>query len=146
MSLHDRIGPLCDLLLGAAFADDVFEDRERTAVREMLEDLGGLDADVEKRIEAFVPAAFDVAATAKTFAADSEDDRRKILFLIAAINDADDEVDFAEDEYLRSVAGALGLPDSALAGMTIDVEEDELQVTFDEVRKAPPPPPPPKKK
>ncbi len=146
MSLHDRIGPLCDLLLGAAFADDVFEDREREEVRGMLEDLGGLDAEIEKRIDAFVPTEFDVAATAKAFASDSEDDRRKILFLIAAINDADDEVDFAEDEYLRAVAKALALPDSALAGMTIDVEDDEIQITFDEVRQAPPPPPPPPKK
>ena len=141
MSLHDRIGPLCDLLLGAAFADDVFEDREREEVRGMLEDLGGLDAEIEKRIDAFVPTAFDVAAAAQAFAGDSEDDRRKILFLIAAINDADDEVDFAEDEYLRSVAKALALPDSALAGMTIDVEDDEIQITFDEVRQTPPPPP-----
>lgn len=146
MSLQDRIGPLCDLLLGAAYADDEFKDREREEVRGLLEDLGGLDADIGKRIDAFDPKKHDIAKSCAAFTGDSDDDRRKVLFLVAAINDADEEVDFAEDDYLRAVATALKLPSSALDGMTIDVELDEIQVTFDEVRKGPPPPPPAKKK
>ena len=50
------------------------------------------------------------------------------------IDEADDEIDFAEDDYLRALRRRrLGLPDSALAGMTVDIESDELQDTFEKV-------------
>jgi len=146
MSLPDRIGPLCDLLMGAAYADAEFKDREREEVREMLADLSGakLTAELEDQIAKFDPKKFDLAKTAGEFKADSEDDRRRLLFLVAAINDADEEVDFAEDEYLRALAKALDLPDSALEGMTVDVEVEELREDFQKVRKGPPPLPPKK--
>jgi uncharacterized tellurite resistance protein B-like protein len=150
MALPDRIEPLCDLLLGAAHADAEFKDREDEEVRAMLEDLGGpLSTALEQRIASFDPKKFDVVKTAALFRDDPEDDKRRILFLVAAIHDADDEIDFAEDEYLRALAAALGLPASALDGMTVDVESDELVETFEQVAKVsvkkPPPSPPPKK-
>ena len=143
MSLEDRILPICDLLLGAAYADHELKDREREEVREMLADLSGakLGAELEDRIAKFDPKSFDLAKTAAVFQGDTEDERRRLLFLVAAINDADEEVDFAEDEYLRAVAQALALPASALHGMTIDVEVEELREDFQKVRKGPPPPP-----
>lgn len=142
-SLSDRIGPLCDLLLGAAYADKKFEDREREEVKGMLADLTGgtLPPEIEKQIASFDPKKFDLLKSAGAFAADPDDDRRKILFLVAAVNDADEEVDFSEDEYLRDLAGALFLPADALAGLTVDVEVEELRETFEKVRKGPPPPP-----
>lgn len=146
MALDDRIGPICDLLMGAAYADKEFKDREREEVREMLADLSGakLTAELEDRIKNFDAKAFDLTKTATAFKADTEDERRRLLFLVAAINDADEEIDFAEDEYLRSLAAALSLPASALQGMTIDVEVEELREDFQKVRKGPPPPPPSK--
>jgi len=143
MALPDRIVPLCDLLLGAAYADEEFKAREREEVREMLADLSGgkLSKELETQIDNFDPAKFDLAKTAAEFKSDSPDDRRRLLFLVAAINDADDEVDFAEDEYLRALAAALELPASALAGLTVDVEVEELREEFVKVRKGPPPPP-----
>ncbi|HEU0035312.1 MAG TPA: TerB family tellurite resistance protein [Kofleriaceae bacterium] len=144
MALTDRIDPLCDLLLGAAYADEQFKDREREEVRGMLEDLSGerLSTELEARITTFDPKKFDLATTAAVFADDPEDDRRRLVFLVAAINDADDEIDFAEDQYLRDLAAALKLPASALEGLTIDVEVEELRDSFEKVRKSPPPPPP----
>ena len=146
MALDDRIGPICDLLMGAAYADQEFKDREREEVREMLADLSGakLTPELEDRIKNFDPKAFDLTKTAAAFKADTEDERRRLLFLVAAINDADEEVDFAEDEYLRALATALALPATALQGMTIDVEVEELREDFQKVRKGPPPPPPSK--
>lgn len=147
MSLIDRISPLCDLLLGAAYADDDFKDRERDEVKEMLADLSGekLTKELEDQIAKFDPKKFNVAATAENFHADTEDDRKRVLFLVAAINEADDEIDFSEDEYLRALAKALNLPDSALIGLTIDVEVEDLKKDFAKVRKGPPPPPKQKK-
>jgi uncharacterized membrane protein YebE (DUF533 family) len=142
MAIADRILPLCDVLLGAAYADREVRDAERDEVRALLEDLAGdLPTEVELRIASFDPAAFDVAATAKTFAGDSEDDRKKLLFLASAVIESDDEIDLAEDDYLRALANALALPASALDGLIVDVETEELKQTFQQIRKGPPPPP-----
>ncbi|HTR55999.1 MAG TPA: TerB family tellurite resistance protein [Kofleriaceae bacterium] len=143
----DRILPLCDLLLGAAYADKQLHDVEKAEVRAMIEDLAGkLPPDVDKRIASFDPKKFDVARAAAPFRGDSADDRKKLLVLASAVIEADEEIDFSEDDYLRALAAALDLPKTALAGLTVDVEAEELQQTFQAVRKAPPPPPPAKKK
>jgi uncharacterized tellurite resistance protein B-like protein len=141
MALPDRILPLCDLLLGAAHADKQFKDREREKVRDLLADLTGAPPtkELEQRIAAFDPARFQLAATAAEFRRDPEEDRRRLLSLVVAVHDADDELDFAEDDYLRALAGALDLPASALAGLTIDVEE--MRDSLTKIRKGPPPPP-----
>jgi uncharacterized tellurite resistance protein B-like protein len=147
MSLTDRLAPLCDLLLGAAYADKQFKPREREEVREMLADLSGgtLPPDLETRISTFDPASFDLTTTARAFASDTADERRRLLFLVAAVNDADDEVDFSEDEYLRDLASALSLSTDALKGLTIEMELEEKRETFQKIRKGPPPPPGAKK-
>ena len=144
----DRILPLSELLLGAAYADKELKDQERDEVRTLLQGLAGdLPAEVEEKIKSFDPEKFDLKAVAATFKGDSEDDRKKLLFLVAAVNEADDELDFAEDDYLRDLAAALDLPASALEGLTMEVETEELKETFEKVvRKGPPPPPTPKAK
>jgi hypothetical protein len=43
-------------------------------------------------------------------------------------------------------SGARGLPASALEGMTVEVETEELKPMFEKVRKGPPPPPKAKEK
>jgi uncharacterized membrane protein YebE (DUF533 family) len=143
MALPDRLAPICDLLLGAAYADEVFKDREREEVRGMLEDLSGgkLTSELESQIAKFDPKKFDLAKTAAAFKSDSADDKRRLLFLVAAINEADDEIDFAEDQYLRDLCKALQLPDSALEGLTIDIEVEEMRDEFEKVRRGPPPTP-----
>jgi len=143
MALTDRILPLTDLLLGAAYADQELKDQERDAVRALLEELvGELPVEVEQRVAAFDPKAFELAAAAAPFRGDSEDDRSKLLHLVSVVNEADEEIDFAEDDYLRDLCKALGLPASALAGLTVEMD---LEESFAQVRKGPPPPPPKKK-
>ena len=143
----DRILPLCELLLGAAYADKELKDQEKDEVRSLLEGLAGeLPTEVEMKIANFDPSSFKLATSAAPFKADSEDDRKKLLYLVAAVNEADEEIDFAEDEYLRDLASALGLPKSALDGLTVEIETEELKETFKQVRKGPPPPPPSKMK
>jgi hypothetical protein len=58
------------------------------------------------------------------------------------VNEADEEIDFSEDDYLRDLAKALALPGSALKGLTVEMD---LEESFAQVRKGPPPPPPKKK-
>jgi uncharacterized membrane protein YebE (DUF533 family) len=142
MAISDRIAPLCDLLLGAAYADNELKEQEKDEVRALLEELGGeLSVETEQQIVSFDPKKFDMAASAAAFKDDSEDDRKKVLFLVSAVNEADEEIDFSEDEYLKQLAKALELPASALEGLTLDIETEELKPIFEQVRKSPPPPP-----
>jgi uncharacterized tellurite resistance protein B-like protein len=116
---HDRTLALCDLLLGAAHADSHFHDRERQRVRELLTELhggGALPPEVEARIGAFVAADFDVARAALAFRADPIEEKRVLVKLVAAIHDADEELDLSEDDYLRELATALELPPEELRG------------------------------
>ncbi len=140
----DRTLSLCDLLMGAAYSDGQLADEEKAAIRAQLTWLAGgtLPPDVDARIVAFHPWRFDLEATAAPFRADPEPDRRRIVVLAAAIIDADAEINFFEDAYLRALAAALALPVSALAGLTVEVEPEELQRTFAAIRTGPPPPPP----
>lgn len=146
MAMTDRILPLCDLLLGAAYADKELKDQERDEVRALLEELAGeLPVEVELRLTAFDPATFELETAAAPFRGDTEDERKKLLVLVSAVNESDEEIDFSEDEYLRALGKALGLPAKALEGLTVEVEEEDLTHLFAEVRKGPPPPPPKKK-
>src|SRR3954471_16277153 len=99
----DRILPLCELLLGAAYADKELKEQEKDKVRELLEEMcSDLPTEVELKIVSFNPGEWDMKSAAAAFKADPEEDRKKVLQLVAAVNDADDELDIAEDEYLRN--------------------------------------------
>ncbi len=143
----DRIVPLVELLLGAAYADAHFHDHEADAVLEIVADLtgGAVPPEVAALVNQFDPKAFDLEATAAVFAADDEHDRKRVLHLVASIQEADEEHDLREDDYLRALAEALALPVEALGGLTVDVEVEELQQELAQVRRVAPPPPPPRK-
>lgn len=141
METIDRILPLCDLLLGAAYADGRLEKVEQETVRDTLVDLMGqeLPEQVEAWINGFDPETFNMADSAAAFVDDSEGDRKKILLLVEAIHEADDELDLAEDAYLQQLAAALGMPDGTLRGMSGHFELEELRQGLEVVRKGPPP-------
>ncbi len=141
----DRIFPLCELLLGAAYADEELHHQEKTEVRALLAELAGeMRVEVEACIASFEPKHFDLKATASAFRDDPEADRRKLLLLVSTVIEADDQMHLAEDAYLRELATALDLPRSALEGLTVDVEIEEVKETFRAVRNGPPPVPPPR--
>lgn len=143
MAANDRSQALCDLLLGAAFADEHLDDREAERVQELLAYMldGKVPAELEARIDSFDPESFDLMKCIAVFKGDSADDRAHLLSLIAAVNDADEVSDLAEDEYLQKVAKALGLPMSALAGLTVKVEVEEMKTRFKKATTPPPLPP-----
>jgi len=137
----DRIFPLCELLLGAAYADDEFHASEKREIRALLVELAGeMRVEVEACIASFEPEKFKPASVIGIFKDDSAEEREKLLRLLATVIEADDEIDLAENEYLREVATALALPKSALEGLVVDVEIEEIKETFEEVRKKGPPP------
>ena len=133
----DRIFPLCELLLGAASADGELHPKETTEIRALLVELAGeARVEVEACIASFEPAKFDMSNLVGYFAGDSEADRKKLLLLVSTVIEADEVTDLAENDYLRALADALKLPASALEGLTVDVEIEEVRETFKAVRKA----------
>ncbi|MEM9460823.1 MAG: TerB family tellurite resistance protein [Myxococcota bacterium] len=128
MALKEHIDTITDLLLGAAYADKRLEGQELDAIRSMVTKLMGATAVPEAqqaRIKAFNPAKHDAAAAAASLASLPQEHKRKIIDLVATVTESDDEIDFAEDAYLRKVAQGLGLSDEEIAGLTIEVIEAE---------------------
>ena len=143
MAPTDRIVPICEILLGAAYADGRLDQREQDTVRELLADLTGgtLPPEVEKRIKSFDPKRFNVKAAATPFKGDPVDDKKRLLYLVAAVHEADEELDLAEDAFMKSLGEALALPAKELADLTLVVEEEVLRASLTNIRKGPPPPP-----
>jgi hypothetical protein len=81
-----------------------------------------------------------MALAAADFAADPPIKKRRLLELVAAVRDADEEVDLSEDDYLRALAGALGMSPDEYEDLTLDYEVDELRESFEELAKPPPVP------
>jgi uncharacterized tellurite resistance protein B-like protein len=143
MSTSDRIFPLCELLLGAAYADQELHPQEKTEIRALLVELAGeLRVEVEACIASFEPEKFKPSSVIGVFRNDSEEERRKLLLLVSTVIEADEQIDLAENDYLREIASLLGLPASALDGLVVDVEIEEVKQTFNAVRTTPPPLPP----
>lgn len=135
----DRLLPICDLLMAAAHADGRLDQREAEVVRELLADLiaGDLPAAVDTRIAGFDPRGFDLAAAAAAFRGDPLDERKRLLYLVDAVQEADDELDLAESSFLAALARALEVPADAVAGLTLEVEE--LKQALATARRGPPP-------
>jgi uncharacterized tellurite resistance protein B-like protein len=133
MSLSDRIFPVCELLLGAAYADQELHPQEKTEIRALLIELAGERVvEIEACIASFDPAKFDMKTAASAFRDDSEEDRRKLLLLVSTVIETDETIDLAENDYLRELAAALGLPASALEGLTVDIEIEDVKSAFHE--------------
>jgi uncharacterized tellurite resistance protein B-like protein len=141
--MRDRINSICEILLAAAYADDFFHEKEGQVIGELLRKVMDDDvpAEVKELIGSFDPKSFDLASRVAEFADDTEDDKYKLLEFIAAVHEADDEFDFAEDEFVREVASGLGFEGEKLARFTLEFEVEDLKEDLEQLRTGPPPPP-----
>jgi uncharacterized tellurite resistance protein B-like protein len=125
--MKQHIETITRLLLGAAYADKRLEGAEVARIEAILRQvLGGEPpAELLASLRSLSPAAFNVHSTAATLKELEAADKRKLLELIASVNDADDELDLAEDAYLRHVALGMGVDEATIADLTLDVLDDE---------------------
>ena len=132
--LFRSVESITNLLLGAAYADKRLEGDEIAAIERLLCKLVGTETLPEAQrgqMKTFSPAAFDVSATAAGLASLADEDKRKVLEMVCAVHEADEELDFAEDEYLKKVAAGMGLDADAIGEMALDVDEiDEMDGIF----------------
>lgn len=117
---------LCDLLMAAAHADDALDGNEVKAVEDYLQSLSSQDEplpeELRARIAGFDPASFSLEACVSALGELSADQRRAVLEMLADLSEADETIDMAEDEFLRSVAKAIGASDEDMRGLTVDIE------------------------
>lgn len=142
MSIDPRYLTITDLLLGAVYADDRLEGEEDAAVRRLLKDMVEADElpiELEARIANFEPDDFDLEETAEAFEAIELVTKRRLLELVAAVFDADGEVDFAEDDYMRALATALGMEESDWDDLVIEYEVEDIREVVDVIVSVPPP-------
>ena len=134
---EEELERITDILMGAAHSDGDFDPEEAGVIGDILAELigGNLSPRVANRITSFDPAKFDLNATGSALVMSSATDRRALLMLVAKVVDADGIHDFMEDEYINSVAQAIGAKQDEYQDLTAMVMEIST-VT-------PPPPPPP---
>lgn len=140
--MEDRIEAVCDLLMGAAYADKELHEKEKQVVSEFLATLlpdGELSADLKKRIDEFAPDDFKLSSVLSNFSDDSVEDRKKLLEIIAAVHAADEEHDFDEDDFLNEVASGLSLSDDDKKAHSLDYEVESLKDNLASLRPSPPP-------
>jgi uncharacterized tellurite resistance protein B-like protein len=131
--MEDRIEAVCDLLMGAAYADKELHEKEKQVVSDFLATLlpdGELTADLKKRIDEFAPDDFKLSSVLSNFSDDSVADRKKLLEIIAAVHAADEEHDFDEDDFLN---------DDDKKAHSLDYEVESLKDNLASLRPSPPP-------
>ena len=138
----EQLPHLTDVLMAGAHADEDLDGREVEAVEQLLIGLikgaEALPEGLSNRIRYFDPEDFDLGATIGALGELSKEQRRAVLEMLSDLSEADEEIDLAEDEFLRGVAEAMGATAAEIEGLTVDVE---LVIEPSPSRRAPPPPP-----
>ena len=143
-----RTEAICDLLLAAAFADGEFAPSEKEVITEILcaiENTDKLSPGLAARITFAKPDSIDVMETAAVFEDDPEDNRRLLMELVAAVNQADGHYAIEEDETTIFVAAALGFNTEEIASFTMSPEQASIAERARKLKAPPKPPPIPKK-
>jgi uncharacterized tellurite resistance protein B-like protein len=141
---------IADLLMGAAYADRKLDGRELEAVKKLMADLMSVETipgEIAQRLEEFDPKSFDAAAAAKALEIQDDDEKLKVVELIATVTEADEEIDLDENDYLEDVARALDMPRHTYSDLAIEVMSiEDIKSTGKKLLNPPPIPEAAKKK
>jgi uncharacterized tellurite resistance protein B-like protein len=133
---------IADLLMGAAYADKELDGRELETVKALLAKVTGqqgLSPEMSNRLRSFNPNRFDAVATAKALELTDDRQKRYLIEMIAAVTEADDNLDLAENEYLETVAEAMALPRQTFTDLTLEILSVENLEAAGESLLTPPP-------
>ncbi len=142
--MEDRIEAVCDLLMGAAYADKELHEKEKKVVSKYLASLlpdGELTDELKQRIDDFAPDDLDLQSVLSEFSEDDKEDRIKLLEIVASVHGADEEHDFDEDDFLTEVASGLSLTDEDKKEHALEYEVESLKEHLAKLRPSPPPVP-----
>ncbi len=113
------------ILLGTAYADGRSEGIEEDAILSILASTAGHDLpeSVLEILEHFDPDTFDLEREANAILEEPATLRSMLLSMVAAVREADDILDPAEDEYILRLADALELE---MDRLTHDLLSDDV--------------------
>jgi uncharacterized tellurite resistance protein B-like protein len=124
----DLLPHLANIFMGAAHADEQLDGREVEAVERLLVGLtkpaDGAQEFIRACIKAFNPKKFDITTSVRALGVLSTEQRRALLEQLSELQEADEEIDSREDDFLRKVADAMGSTQEELKGLTIDLETE----------------------
>lgn len=112
-----QLAAIAELLLGAAQSDGSVSWSERSAIASVLRAFLGeseLPDEVQRRLDAFEFAKFDLELACRQLVFAGSEDRTNLLGLIARVTDADAILKIGERSYLKRVAKAIGASDEEL--------------------------------
>lgn len=127
--MKEHVETITNLLLGAAYADKRLQGDEVASIRKLLTTLLGVDTlpgAQSDQIASFSPARFNPEEAAASLKVLSAEDRRRVVDMIVAVHESDEELDLAEDAYLERVAKGIGLSDDEIGELTLEVEIEDL--------------------
>ena len=119
---------IADLMMGAAYADKRLDGREVDEVKRLLAGIMEIDAigdEMTERIATFNHQEFDPVKVVRALGLSDDEEKRHLVEMIAAVTEADEEVDLDESEYLEKVAEALEMPRTTFTDLTVEVLEVE---------------------
>ena len=126
--MKEHIDTITDLLLGAAYADKRLSGKEKESISAMLCKVLGADelpSEQQERMKSFNPAKFDPQEAGRSLGSLPADKKRKVLDLVATVNESDDVLDLDEDAYLRKVAAGLGMSNDDIGDLTLELLDDD---------------------
>ena len=125
--MKSRVNDVADLLMGAAYAKGTLKGVEKDTVRKILRGImqvTTLPMDLEMRLDDFNPRTLDLAATGASFLEEPLPVKRQLLDFISSVHASDEEFDLAEDDYLRKVGEAIGIPEARFRDLVATVVEE----------------------
>jgi lipopolysaccharide/colanic/teichoic acid biosynthesis glycosyltransferase len=123
---EDLLRTVADVLLAAGYADGNLCERERRTIVKLLTDLAGgdrLPSWLERHIEAFDPARFDLAEAAEQLTAIPPVQRRHVAELVRAVCDANNAFDLEEERFLLGFVLGLALAREDVADLVVHPAE-----------------------
>src|SRR5882672_4417986 len=117
---------VADTLLGAAHADGEVCAREHRAIRRILSRLVNADSLpdwLERHVEAFEPAHFELLRATQCLRELRPEQRRHVVELVREVCDANNAFDLAEERYLLGLVLALSLGREDVADLVVHAAE-----------------------
>ena len=125
----DQLKAVAEILAGAAWADDQYHGLEAETISRIISEHADdeyVASSVKQHLGSFDKDSFEVAAACERVGLDSDEQRSALVALVARVTDADFTHDFAESDYIASVAAALGLDAASYREHTVE----EVKVAF----------------
>lgn len=127
----EQLKAVAEILAGAAWADDQFHGLEAETISKILTECADDEVAAEHaraHLSEFDRDAFDIDDAVERLGLESDPERAALLALVARVTDADFTHDFAESDYIESVASSLGVDESVYKSHTVE----EIKVAFSE--------------